>query len=384
MSDRDYYEVLGVEKNASAADIKKAYRRLAMKYHPDRNQGDKEAEEKFKEIGEAYEVLGDEQKRAAYDRFGKAGVNPGAGGGAGGFGGFGPEGFGGFSNMGDFSDLFGEIFGQAAGRRQQSGPRAMKGTDLRYDMEITLEQAAKGHTAEIRVPVWEKCDVCDGTGSRSKAKPKTCPHCQGSGTIHVKQGFFAVQQTCPHCHGTGTVISDPCPNCDGTGFKKVMKTLEVKIPAGINSGQRVRLQGKGQPGINGGPAGDLYVEIMVKPHEIFQRDGNDLHVELPISFVVAALGGDVDVPVLDGETRITIPEGTQNGKILRLRGKGLKDLRSGYMGDLYIHVYIETPVNLNDKQKDILRQFQKTIDDNGKKHSPKHQSFMGKMKNLFS
>ena len=246
MSDRDYYEVLGVEKSASAADIKKAYRRLAMKYHPDRNQGDKAAEEKFKEIGEAYEVLGDEQKRAAYDRYGKAGVNPGAGG-PGGFGGFGPEGFGGFSNMGDFGDIFSEIFGQGA-RRQQTGPRVMQGQDLRYDMEITLEQAAKGYTAEIRVPVWEKCDVCDGTGSRSKTKPKTCPHCQGSGVIHVKQGFFAVQQPCPHCRGTGTVIDDPCPNCDGTGFKKVMKTLEVKIPAGINSGQRVRLQGKGQPG----------------------------------------------------------------------------------------------------------------------------------------
>ena len=382
MSDRDYYEVLGVEKSASAADIKKAYRRLAMKYHPDRNQGDKAAEEKFKEIGEAYEVLGDEQKRAAYDRYGKAGVNPGAGG-PGGFGGFGPEGFGGFSNMGDFGDIFSEIFGQGA-RRQQTGPRAMQGQDLRYDMEITLEQAAKGYTAEIRVPVWEKCDVCDGTGSRSKTKPKTCPNCQGSGVIHVKQGFFAVQQPCPHCRGTGTVIDDPCPNCDGTGFKKVMKTLEVKIPAGINSGQRVRLQGKGQPGINGGPAGDLYVEINIKPHEIFQRDGNDLHVELPISFVTATLGGDVDVPVLEGETRITIPEGTQNGKILRLRGKGMKDIRSSYMGDLYIHVYIETPVNLTEKQKDILRQFQATIDNNEEKHSPKHQSFMDKMKNLFS
>ena len=266
MSDRDYYEVLGVDKSASAADIKKAYRRLAMKYHPDRNNGDKEAEAKFKEIGEAYEVLGDEQKRAAYDRFGKAGVNGGAGG-PGGFGGFGPEGFaGGFGNMGDLGDIFSEFFGQGmSGRRQQSGPRATKGVDLRYDLEITLEQAAKGYTAEIRVPVWEKCDVCDGTGSRSKAKPTTCPHCNGTGVVYAKQGFFSVQQTCPYCHGSGTVISDPCPNCDGTGFKKVMKTLEVKIPAGINAGQRVRLQGKGQPGTNGGPAGDLYVEISIKP-----------------------------------------------------------------------------------------------------------------------
>ena len=388
MSDRDYYEVLGVDKSASAADIKKAYRRLAMKYHPDRNNGDKEAEAKFKEIGEAYEVLGDEQKRAAYDRFGKAGVNGGAGGpgGPGGFGGFGPEGFaGGFGNMGDLGDIFSEFFGQGmSGRRQQSGPRATKGVDLRYDLEITLEQAAKGYTAEIRVPVWEKCDVCDGTGSRSKAKPTTCPHCNGTGVVYAKQGFFSVQQTCPYCHGSGTVISDPCPNCDGTGFKKVMKTLEVKIPAGINAGQRVRLQGKGQPGTNGGPAGDLYVEISIKPHEIFQRDGDDLHLELPISFVTAALGGDVDVPVLDGETRITIPEGTQSGKILRLRGKGIKSLRTGYMGDLYIHVFVETPVNLTQKQKDLLRQFDETVSKHGEKHSPKHQSFMDKMKDLFS
>ncbi len=383
MSDRDYYEVLGVEKNASAADIKKAYRRLAMKYHPDRNQGDKAAEEKFKEIGEAYDVLGDEQKRAAYDRYGKAGVNPGAGGPGGFGGGFGPEGFGGFGNFQDLGDIFGEFFNQGA-RRRDTGPRVMKGADLRYDMDITLEQAAKGYKAEIRVPVWERCDVCDGTGSRSKAKPKTCPHCQGSGVVHVKQGFFAVQQTCPKCHGQGTVIEDPCPNCDGTGHKKTMKTLEVDIPAGINSGQRIRLQGKGQPGVNGGPAGDLYVEIEVKPHNIFQRDGDDLHVELPLSFVTAALGGDVDVPVLDGETRITIPEGTQNGKVLRLRGKGIKGLRTGVPGDLYIHVYIETPVKLSEKQKSLLREFQADIEKNEKKHSPKHQSFMDKMKNLFS
>lgn len=383
MSDRDYYEILGVEKSASAADIKKAYRRLAMKYHPDRNGGDKEAEAKFKEIGEAYDVLGDEQKRAAYDRFGKAGVNPGAAGGAGGFGGFGGFGQGGFADMGDLGDIFSEFFGGGAARHQ-SGPRAMKGTDLRYDMEITLEQAAKGHTTEIRVPVWEKCDTCDGTGSRSKAKPEVCPHCRGTGMIHVKQGFFAVQQTCPHCNGTGQKIKDPCPACDGTGHKKVMKTLEVKIPAGINNGQRIRLAGKGQPGVNGGPAGDLYVEISIKPHDIFQRDGDDLHVELPISFVTAALGGDVDVPVLDGETRITIPEGTQTGKILRLRGKGMKGLRSGYMGDLYIHVTVETPINLSEKQKKLLREFDETVQKHAEKHSPKHQSFMDRMKNLFS
>ena len=381
MSDRDYYEVLGVAKTATADEIKKAYRRLAMKYHPDRNGGDKKAEEKFKEVGEAYAVLSDEQKRAAYDRYGKDAF---AQGGAGGFGGFGQQGFGGFSGMGgDFSDIFSEIFGQGASRRQ-SGPRVMKGADLRYDMEITLEQAAKGYNADIRVPVFEKCDQCNGTGSRSKAAAQTCPHCRGTGTVHVQQGFFAVQQTCPHCHGSGKVVKDPCPACDGTGHKKVMKTLQVAIPAGISSGQRIRLSGKGEPGINGGEAGDLYVEITVKEHDIFQRDGDDLHVELPISITTAALGGDVDVPVLDGETRITIPEGTQGGKILRLRGKGIKGLRSGYMGDLYIHVIVETPVKLTEHQKKLLKEFDESLQKHAEKHSPKHQSFMDRMKDLFS
>lgn len=388
MSDRDYYEILGVDKSASAADIKKAYRRLAMKYHPDRNNGDKEAEAKFKEIGEAYEVLGDEQKRAAYDRFGKAGVNPGAAG-AGGFGGFGPEGFaGGFSNMGDLGDIFNEFFGQgmAGGRRQQSGPRVVKGMDLRYDLEITLEQAAKGYTAEIRVPVWETCDVCAGTGSRSKAAPSTCPHCHGSGVVYVKQGFFSVQQTCPHCHGTGTTVKDPCPNCDGTGYKKVMKTLEVNIPAGINSGQRVRLQGKGEPGLNGGPAGDLFVQITVKLHKVFYRDGDNLHVDLHVSVVTAALGGDVDVPVLDGHKRIEIPAGTQSGKLLRLREQGIKGLRTGKAGDLYIRVIVDTPVNLTDKQKDLLKQLDETFKDGKGKNSPDHEDegFMSKMRDFFS
>lgn len=380
MSDRDYYEVLGVAKTATADEIKKAYRRLAMKYHPDRNGGDKAAEAKFKEVGEAYAVLSDEQKRAAYDRYGKDAFGQG---GAGGFGGFGQQGFGGFSGMGDFGDIFSEIFGQGAGRRQ-SGPRMMKGSDLRFDMEITLEQAAKGYKADIRVPVFEKCDKCDGTGSRSKAAHQTCPHCHGSGTVHVQQGFFAVQQTCPHCHGTGKVVKDPCPACDGTGYKKVMKTLQVDIPAGISSGQRIRLSGKGEPGINGGEPGDLYVQIAVKEHDIFQRDGDDLHVELPISITTAALGGDVDVPVLDGETRITIPEGTQGGKILRLRGKGIKGLRTGYMGDLYIHVIVETPVKLTEHQKKLLKEFDESVQKHADKHSPKHQSFMDRMKELFS
>lgn len=378
MSDRDYYDVLGVSKSASADDIKKAYRRLAMKYHPDRNNGNKEAEERFKEVGEAYQVLGDEKKRAAYDQFGKAGVN---GQGSGGFGGF-SEGFGGFSNMGDLGDIFNEFFGGA--QRREAGNRPQKGSDLRYDMTITLEEAAKGVTKEIRVPTWEKCDKCDGTGSKSKSAPKTCPHCAGRGFVQMRQGFFAVQQTCPHCQGSGKIIEDPCPACSGTGLKKSMHTLEVRIPAGISSGQRVRVPGQGEPGANHGPAGDLYVEVNVRPHDIFERDGSDLHVELPVSFVTAALGGDVAVPLLDGETKIAIPEGTQNGKLLRLKGKGVMGLRTGKPGDLYIHVFVETPVNLTDDQKDILRSFEKSLEKNTKKHSPKKEGFMDRMKGLFN
>ncbi len=379
MADLDYYEVLGLQRGASEDEIKKAYRRLAMKYHPDRNNGNKEAEEKFKQVGEAYAILSDPQKKAAYDRYGKAGVDPSAGaGGFGGFGGFG-EGMGGFEN---FSDIFGEIFG-AAGRGGRRGPQVFRGADVSYSLEITLEQAVNGAKTDIRVPVWDECHTCHGTGCKPGTGRKTCPHCRGTGTINMSNGFLQVQQTCPHCQGTGEIISDPCPECRGTGRTRSTKTLEIDIPRGIASGQRIRLSGKGEPGRNGGPSGDLYVQIVIKEHEIFERDGDDLHEDLPLSFATAALGGEVSVPTMDTETRITIPEGTQSGKVLRLRGKGVPNLRTGQKGDLYVHVYVETPVNLSAKQKKLLKEFEESLQENSGKHSPRNQGFMDKMKRFF-
>lgn len=378
MADQDYYELLGVARGASDDEIKKAYRRLAMKYHPDRNGGNKEAEDKFKQIGEAYAVLSDPQKRAAYDRYGKAGVDPNAAG-AGGFGGFG--GMGGFEN---FGDIFSEIFGGGAQRGGRRGPQVFRGADVSYSLEITLEQAVHGDQTDIRVPVWEECGKCSGTGCKPGTSKKTCPHCRGTGTINMSNGFLSVQQTCSHCHGTGEVIADPCPECQGVGRIRKTKTLQIDIPRGINDGQRIRLSGKGEPGVNGGPAGDLYVQIVIKPHDIFERDGDDLHADLPLSFATAALGGEVVVPTMDTETRITIPEGTQSGKILRLRGKGVANLRTHEKGDLYVHVYVETPVNLSAKQKSLLKEFEESLKQSGEKHSPKNQSFMDKMKRFFS
>ena len=324
MAEENYYEVLGVDRGASQDDIKKAYRRLAMKYHPDRNPGDKAAEEKFKQIGEAYAILSDEQKRAAYDRFGKAGVDPSAAGA--GAGGFGQGGFGGFSGMnsGDFQSAFGDIFsdlfggGRGRGAGPQ-GPQPMRGNDVSYTLEVSFEDAAHGRKMDIRVPAWDECTSCHGTGCRPGTSKKTCPTCHGAGVVRMSNGLFQVQQTCPQCHGTGEVIADPCPDCSGTGFKRSAKVVEVNIPAGINDGQRIRMSGKGEPGVNGGPAGDLFIEIRVRPSDIFERDGDDLHMQLPISFVTAALGGEVTVPTLDGESRITLPEGTQSGKTFRLR-----------------------------------------------------------------
>ena len=384
MADQDYYEVLGVSRDASDEDIKKAYRRLAMKYHPDRNNGDKAAEEKFKQVGEAYAVLSDPQKKAAYDRFGKAGVDPSAAGGAGGFGGFGGFGQGGF-NAGDFSDIFSEIFGGgAAGRQARRGPRVYRGADLSYSLEVTLEQAVHGMKTDLRLPVWETCDECGGTGAKKGTTKKPCPHCHGTGTVNMSSGFLQVQQTCPYCNGTGEIITDPCPKCNGQGRVKKVTTLEVEIPAGINDGQRIRLAGKGEPGVNGGPAGDLDVQVMIKPHDIFQREGDDLHADLPISFTTAALGGEVSVPTMDTETRITIPEGTQSGKILRLRGKGVPNVRSHVKGDLYVHVYVETPVNLTTKQKNLLKEFGASLSEGGEdKHSPRSTGFIEKMKKFF-
>ena len=317
MSKRDYYEVLGVAKNASEEEIKKAYRKLAMKYHPDRNQNDtsKDAEDKFKECKEAYEMLSDAPKRAAYDQHGHAGVDPNMRGGPG------TEGFGGFAEA--FGDIFGDMFNQGGRGRAQGGRQVYRGSDLSYAMEVTLEEAARGKDAQIRIPSWEACDTCHGSGAKVGTSAKTCTTCQGSGAVQMRQGFFSVQQTCPHCRGTGKVIPEPCTSCSGQGKVKKQKTLEVKIPAGIDDGMRIRSTGNGEPGTNGGPPGDLYIEIRLKKHDIFERDGDDLHCQVPVSFITAALGGEIEVPTLAGKAAIDIPEGTQAGKQFRLRGKGI-------------------------------------------------------------
>jgi molecular chaperone DnaJ len=378
MAKRDYYEVLGVAKNATEEEIKKSYRKLAMKHHPDRNPDDKSAEEKFKEAKEAYEMLSDAQKRAAYDRFGHAGVDPNAGGGAGGGAGFN----GGFAEA--FGDIFGDIFGGAAGGARGGRSNAFRGADLRYNMELSLEQAANGFATDIRVPAWDNCEVCGGTGAKPGTKPKACATCGGSGAVRMAQGFFSIQQTCPTCHGSGRVIANPCTNCHGDGRIKHNKVLEVSIPAGIDEGQRIRLSGKGEPGVNGGPPGDLYVEIRITPHEVFQRDGDDLHCEVPISIATAVLGSEIEVGTLKEKVTINIPEGTQSGKTFRLRGKGIKGVRSSYPGDLYCHVRVETPVRLTEKQRKLLRDFDASIREGGAKHSPQAKSFMDKMKGFFA
>lgn len=372
MATRDFYEVLGVAKNATDDEIKRAYRKLAMKYHPDRNPGDKESEERFKEVKLAYEILSDQQKRAAYDRFGHAGVDTNSAGAG--------------SPFGDtpFGDAFSDIFSEIFGGRRSSGPQMYRGADLRYSMEITLEQAAEGFDTEIRVPSWETCDVCQGSGARPGTQPETCGTCGGAGAVRMQQGFFSVQQTCPTCHGSGKVIPHPCGTCDGAGRVRKHKTLQVKIPAGIDDGMRIRSAGNGEPGINGGPAGDLYVEIRIKEHEIFQRDGDDLHCELPIPFTTAALGGTIEVPTLTGRAEITVPEGTQTGKTFRLRGKGIRGLRSSYPGDLYCHITVETPVRLTDEQKELLRKFADSLNEGGSKHSPNSKSWTDRVKSFFS
>jgi molecular chaperone DnaJ len=375
MAKRDFYETLGVAKNASEDEIKKSYRKLAMKYHPDRNPDSKESEEKFKEVKEAYEMLTNPEKREAYDRYGHAGVDPNMGGG-GGFGG----GAGGFGDA--FGDIFGDIFG-GGGRGRSSGPQVYRGADLRYNLEITLEQAAHGFDTTIRVPSWDKCDTCHGSGAKPGTSPVTCSTCGGHGQVRMQQGFFSIQQTCPKCHGTGKIITDPCSPCGGAGRIKRNKTLEVKIPVGIDNGMRIRSSGNGEPGTNGGPSGDLYVEIHIKPHAVFQREGDDLHCEMPISFAKAALGGDIEVPTLSGKVSFTIPEGTQSGKTFRLKGKGIKGVRSGYAGDLFCHVAVETPVKLTEKQKDMLRDFEKLTTEGGSKHSPQSKTWKDKVKDFF-
>jgi molecular chaperone DnaJ len=385
MAKRDYYEVLGVAKNAADDDIKKAYRKLAMKYHPDRNQGDdaKVAEEKFKEAKEAYEMLSDAQKRAAYDQFGHAGVDPSAGG----FrpGGPGQEGFGGFAEA--FGDIFSDIFGAGGpggGRgRNGGGAQMYRGSDLSYAMEISLEEAAAGKETQIRIPAWDTCDTCHGSGAKPGTQPKSCGTCNGAGAVHMRQGFFSIQQTCPTCHGSGRVIPEPCVACGGQGKIKKTKTLEVKIPAGINDGMRIRSTGNGEPGTNGGPAGDLYIEIRLKQHEIFERDGDDLHCTIPVALTTAALGGSIEVPTLGGKAEIELPEGTQHGKTFRLRGKGIKGVRSSYPGDLYCHVQVETPVKLTEHQRKLLKELEESFRKGGDKHSPNAKSWTDKVRDLF-
>ncbi|MGB1238356.1 MAG: molecular chaperone DnaJ [Pseudomonadales bacterium] len=369
MSKQDYYEILGVDRNASDRDIKKAFRRQAMKYHPDRNPGDAEAEAKFKELNEANEVLSDSQKRAAYDQYGHAGLE----GGMGGMGG----GAQGFSDV--FGDVFGDIFG-GGGSRQSS---VQRGADLRYTMSLTLEEAIRGIEKTIKVNTLAGCDTCDGSGAKPGTSTNTCQTCGGVGQVRMQQGFFSVQQTCPSCRGEGRTITDPCTSCRGQGRVNKDKKLSVKIPAGVDTGDRVRLTGEGEAGGNGGPSGDLYVQVEVQQHDIFERDGRHLYCEVPISFVDAALGGELQVPTLDGRVKLKIPAETQTGKMFRLREKGVKPVRGGAVGDLMVKVLVETPINLSSKQKELLREFQETTEEGQKKHSPKRQSFFDKVKQLF-
>lgn len=373
MAKRDFYEILGVAKNASDDEIKKAYRRLAMKHHPDRNPDDKDAEGKFKEAKEAYEILSDGQKRAAYDQFGHAGVDASMGGGRQG------AGSGSFSDI--FGDIFGDIFHGANGGRG-GGPQAYRGADLRYNLSLSLEDAVNGSNVKIRVPSMVHCKVCSGSGAKAGTKAEHCTTCGGIGQVRMQQGFFSVQQTCPDCRGRGQVIKDPCNACHGQGRVQEHKTLSVKVPAGVDNGDRIRLSGEGEAGENGGPTGDLYVQVAVKPHAIFERDGDNLYCEVPIDIVTATLGGEIEVPTLTGRVNLKIPAGAQTGKVFRLRGKGVKSVRSGSAGDLMCTIAVETPVNLSSTQQDLLRQFGETLKNDGK-HSPKAHSWLGGVKKFF-
>ena len=373
MAKKDYYDVLGVERGADEKAIKRAYKKLAMQYHPDRTKGDKAKEEKFKEIQEAYEILGDKEKRAAYDQYGHAAFEQGGMGG----GGFG----GGFSGA-DFGDIFGDMFGDIFGGGGRGRQRVVRGEDLRYDIQITLEEAVKGTTKDIQINTLAHCDSCDGTGAEKGSKVETCPSCHGSGRVRRQQGFFVTEAICPTCHGSGKKIEKPCKSCHGEGRVHKKKNLSVKIPAGVDTGNQLRLSGEGAAGENGAPAGDLYVVIHVKEHHIFERDGNNLYCEVPISFSMAALGGEIEVPTLDGKVKLKIPAETQTGKLFRMRGKGVTSTRSGYEGDLICRVVIETPVNLNKEQKELLEKLEESLKGQ-KSHSPKSSSFLDGVKKFF-
>jgi molecular chaperone DnaJ len=370
MSKRDYYEVLEVTREISDVELKKAYRRLAMKYHPDRNPGDKQAEERFKEIQEAYDVLSEPQKRSLYDQFGHAGMDPFAN----------ARGGGGFGDA--FSDIFNDVFSDLFGNRDRRS-RSYRGADFRYILELNLEQAAFGTTAQIRVPAVVQCEECGGSGAAPGSQSRTCPTCRGHGDVRVQQGIFSVQQTCPQCHGAGTVISEPCRQCQGEGRVRKEKTLSVNIPAGVDTGDRIRLSGEGEAGRKGGPPGDLYVEVKVKPHPIFQRDGIHLLCEMPISFTTAALGGELEVPTLDGQAMLKIPAETQTGKQFRLRSKGIRSVRGGEPGDLIVTVAVETPVNLTPEQKELLQRFEQLLGEGGNRHNPKKSSWFDGVKQFF-
>ena len=369
MAKSDFYDVLGVQRGASADDLKKAYRKLAMRYHPDRNPGDADAEHKFKEVSEAYDVLKDDQKRAAYDRFGHAAFEGGSGG---------PRGAGGFDFSGGFADIFDEMFGEFMGGRR--GTRGgQRGSDLRYNMEITLEEAFGGKGATIRVPSSEICDACSGSGAEPGTQPVACPTCGGAGKIRAQQGFFTIERTCPTCGGAGRVIQNPCKKCGGTGRMRKERTVQVEIPAGSEDGLRLRLAGKGEVGVRGAPPGDLYIFLSVAPHRLFQRDGADIYCKAPIPVTTAALGGQVEVPTIDGSrARIAVPSGTQTGAQFRLRSKGMSLLRSAGRGDMYVQVQVETPVNLNKRQRELMEEFAKESGDGNT--NPESQGFFHRVK----
>jgi molecular chaperone DnaJ len=373
MAKRDYYQVLDVPKTASEADIKKAYRRLAMKFHPDRNPDDHEAEERFKEAKEAYETLADAQKRAAYDQFGHAGVDGMRGGGG-----------GGFDPRDAFGDIFGDVFGDIFGGGRRGRSQVYRGADLRYELELDLEQAVFGDTASVEFTTLAECDECAGNGAAKGSKPTTCETCHGAGQVRMQQGFFTVQQSCPRCHGRGQVVADPCGKCRGQGRMRKQKTLSVKVPAGVDTGDRIRLSGEGEAGRNGGPAGDLYVEVRVREHAIFERDGAHLSCEVPVSFARAALGGSIEVPTLDGTATIKVPPETQSGRVFRLREKGIRPVRGGATGDLFCRVVVETPVHLTREQKDLLQKFEASLQTDGKRHHPREETWLDGVKRFFT